>query len=56
MICENTEVSDDLDENGEVSDDLTEDRETNGDLAENTEHSKALVVTPPPPHLLNILR
>ncbi len=27
MICEDTEVSDDLDENGEVSDDLTEDIE-----------------------------
>ncbi len=39
MICEDTEVSDDL----------TEDRKTNGDLAENTEYSKALVVTPLPP-------
>ncbi len=27
MICEDTEVGDDLDENGEVSDDMTEDIE-----------------------------
>ncbi len=41
MICEDTEVSDDLDENGEVSDDLTEDIE-DSDIWQTMERSVML--------------